>query len=63
MEDTGLPNTGPTDELASVGTISGQIYASYARATGPLILWGFLFFLAVLSQIFASGVDFWTSTW
>nr|XP_018899809.1 PREDICTED: probable multidrug resistance-associated protein lethal(2)03659 [Bemisia tabaci] len=51
------------EEMRTTGQVSGQVYTKYFRAGGHLCFVFFLLFMCVLTQILASGSDYWITYW
>ncbi|KAG8259193.1 hypothetical protein J6590_014664 [Homalodisca vitripennis] len=50
-------------EMRSTGTVSGKVYKSYLTAGGNCCALMFLLVLCVLTQLLASGGDYWITYW
>jgi len=52
-----------TDEIRSYGRVSIDVYRYYLSANGSVFKVFLVLFCFILTQVLASGVDYWISFW
>lgn len=62
-ENPALEKEEGEEEQRSKGSVGSHVYKSYAKATGPWFLLASMFLLSIVSQLLASGSDYWTTYW
>lgn len=50
-------------EASSKGVVEGSVYVHYFKASGSLLLLVVVIFFFLLTQIAASGTDYWIAYW